>query len=80
MRRMTGHDDYYIHGNGIPHNLNDVKILSHYPIAKANEMMTSNEWTRAMFVRDPKERALSGYCKLTYYMQHIIYCWLAVNI
>ena len=77
---MTGHVDYYIHGNGIPHNLNDVKILSHYPIAKANEMMTSNEWTRAMFVRDPKERALSGYCKLTYYMQHILYMLAAVNI
>ncbi|KAL7552814.1 hypothetical protein ACHAWF_018766 [Thalassiosira exigua] len=63
MRRMTGHDDYYYHGGGIPHiaNVSGLTVLTDYSLEEANEMMTSDEWTRAMFVRDPKERCLSGY-------------------
>ena len=38
-----------------------MKVLTEYPLHEANEMLNSDEWTRAMFVRDPKERILSGY-------------------
>ena len=56
LRRMTGHDDYWRHGHGIPHNkfLSGLKVLTDYSLEEANEMITSDEWTRAMFVRDPK--------------------------
>ena len=47
----------------IPWNpeLNGLKYLYHYNRGKATEMMTSPNWTRAIFVREPKERFLSAY-------------------
>ena len=47
----------------IPHNpsYNGLKYLSGYPLKKALEMLTDQEWTRAIFVRDPKEHFLSAY-------------------
>jgi Sulfotransferase family len=41
--------------------LNGLKYLYHYNRTKATEMMTSPNWTRAIFLRDPKERFLSAY-------------------
>lgn len=41
--------------------LNGLKYLYDYDRETASEMMTSPEWTRAIFVRDPKERFLSAY-------------------
>ena len=38
-----------------------LRTLSNYTVAEAQVMMTSPEWTRAMFVRDPKERLLSAF-------------------
>ena len=65
MRRMMGYENYYHHGGGIPHNAikSGLNVLTDYRLEDANEMMTSENWTRAMFVRDPKERALSAFCE-----------------
>ena len=40
---------------------NGLKYLYHYPPIEANEMLTSPNWTRAIFVRDPKDHVLSAY-------------------
>ena len=47
----------------LPHNpaSNGLKYLYDFSITTANEMMTSPNWTRAIFVRDPVERLLSAY-------------------
>lgn len=69
MRRMMGYEDYYVHdGRGMPHvwPKNGLKDLTHYGLSEANKMLTSDEWTRAIFVRDPKERVLSGYREYAY--------------
>ena len=60
-----GFENYHHHGGCIPHNaiLSGLKVLTDYSLEEANGMLTSEEWTRAMFVRDPKERALSAFCK-----------------
>ena len=60
---MMGFENYDYHGEGIPHviGINGLKYLHQYSLEEAEEMLVSDEWTRAMFVRDPKERALSGY-------------------
>ena len=65
MRRMMGYPNYRYHGGGIPHQSpkNGLKVLSNYTLEVANNMLTNDKWTRAMFVRDPKERALSAYCE-----------------
>ena len=48
---------------GLPHNpsLNNLQYLWDFDIETANEMMTSPEWTRAIFIREPKERFLSAF-------------------
>jgi len=38
-----------------------LKFLSDYSIEEATEMMTSKDWTRAIFVRNPKSRILSAF-------------------
>jgi hypothetical protein len=38
-----------------------LKTLREIPLEEAQEMMTSKEWTRAVFVREPKERVLSAF-------------------
>lgn len=40
---------------------NQLKWLDDFPQAEAQRMMTSPEWTRAVFVRNPKERLLSAF-------------------
>ena len=47
----------------IPWNpeINGLKYLYHYNRTYASAMMTDPTWTRAIFVRDPKERFLSAY-------------------
>eukprot|EP00571_Detonula_confervacea_P009747 CAMPEP_0172322420 /NCGR_PEP_ID=MMETSP1058-20130122/45843_1 /TAXON_ID=83371 /ORGANISM="Detonula confervacea, Strain CCMP 353" /LENGTH=354 /DNA_ID=CAMNT_0013038157 /DNA_START=144 /DNA_END=1205 /DNA_ORIENTATION=- len=69
MRRMMGYTNYYVNTWGkdaLPHTwpANGLNYTSHYSLDKINEMMTSDKWTRATFVRDPKERALSAYLML----------------
>ena len=69
MRRMMGYENYIEHNwgkRGLPHKhpANGLNYTAHYPLERVDEMMTSKEWTRATFVRDPKERALSAYLML----------------
>ncbi|KAL3940174.1 MAG: hypothetical protein SGARI_001092 [Bacillariaceae sp.] len=64
LRRMMGYDDWNVVGeNGLPHDpaTNGLKYLYHYPIEQAEKMMQSSEWTKALFVRSPKDRFLSVY-------------------
>ena len=63
FRRMMGYEDWQSIDLGLPHvpERNGLTYLYHYNISRANEIMTSSEWTRAIFVRSPKERFLSAY-------------------
>ena len=63
FRRMMGHDDWRSVTQGLPHvpSKNGLRYLYNYNLTYANHIMTSSDWTRAMFVRDPKERFLSAY-------------------
>jgi hypothetical protein len=47
----------------LPHNpqYNGLVYLWNYPIHEANAIMTSPDYTRAIFVRDPKSRFLSAF-------------------
>jgi hypothetical protein len=40
---------------------NGLLYLHDFTIQEANEMLTSSEWTRVVFVRNPKERVLSAH-------------------
>jgi Sulfotransferase family len=65
FRRMMGLSDWKTeeYNKMLPWNpeTNGLKYLYDYDRDTASEMMTSQEWTRAIFVRDPKERFLSAY-------------------
>ena len=47
----------------LPHNprKNGLTYLYHYRVADALTILTHPDWTRAIFVRDPKERTLSAF-------------------
>jgi len=40
---------------------NDLMYISNYTMQEAQEMLTGEGWTRAVFVREPKERVLSAF-------------------
>jgi Sulfotransferase family len=65
FRRMMGATNYTDEDEMqlLPWNpeLYGLKYLYHYNRSTASEMMTNPNWTRALFVRDPKERFLSAY-------------------
>jgi hypothetical protein len=66
FRRIMGYTDWKAENTKntmLPWNpeANGLKYLHHYSRQEASDMMTSPEWTRAIFVRDPKERFLSAY-------------------
>jgi hypothetical protein len=64
LRRMMHVEDWMMHKEPhIPHNpaKNGLTYLYQLPPDKALHVMTAPDWTRAIFVRDPKERALSAY-------------------
>ncbi|GAX25292.1 hypothetical protein FisN_5Lu384 [Fistulifera solaris] len=65
FRRMMGIPDWKAEQTPdlLPWNseLNGLKYLYDYDRETASMMMTNPEWTRAIFVRDPKERFLSAY-------------------
>lgn len=50
-------DSYELHDR----NVNKLTYLSDYSIQEAQEMLTSEEWTKAIFVRNPKPRILSAF-------------------
>ena len=56
--------DWFVHKEpDIPHNprKNGLRYLYDYTPTDAVNMLTSNDWIRAIFVRDPIERFLSAY-------------------
>jgi Fe-S cluster biosynthesis and repair protein YggX len=59
--RLEGNHRWCSNENIHDNEQNGLKYLSHYPIEKAQEMMTSPKWTRAIFVRNPKPRILSAF-------------------
>ena len=65
FRRMMGYDDWKSQDGEtlVPHNpeTNGLKYLWDYSVEQASDMMTSPEWTRAIMVRDPKQRFLSAF-------------------
>jgi hypothetical protein len=65
FRRMMDLPDWNTeeYTNLLPWNpeLNGLKDMYDYDQKTASEMMTSPNWTRAIFVRDPKDRFLSAY-------------------
>lgn len=40
---------------------NGLRYISDYSLEEAQEMITSPDWTRAVFIREPKERVLSAF-------------------
>jgi hypothetical protein len=67
---MEGFEDWNEWGgpNELPHHPdhNGLKYLYHYSVEEASEMMRSNNWTRAIFLRNPKDRFLSVYYELIF--------------
>ena len=65
FRRMMGYKDWNLEGTKdmLPWNplTNGLKYLYHYDRKTATDMMRSPEWTKAIFLRDPKERILSSF-------------------
>ena len=64
FRRIMGYKDWKKEEEGgLPWNprINGLKRLYHYNRHKASQMMTSPEWIRAIFVREPKVRFVSAY-------------------
>ena len=81
FRRMMGFENYAEEsrdgptGRMLPWNpeKNGLKYLYDYDLDRATDMMTSPDWTRAIFVRDPKERLLSAYLdKMMYNPGYIV--------
>jgi hypothetical protein len=62
-RRMMGFSDWQRGDDEIPHNpsVNGLRYLRQFSENEATEMMTSNDWTKAVFVRDAHSRILSAY-------------------
>jgi len=58
--RMESRSDWCSSWIHRPH-VNKLKRLFDYPIADAQEMMSSPDWTKAVFVRNPHERVLSAF-------------------
>lgn len=65
LRRMMGLPDWKKVGsrNEKLHdpNRNGLRYLGSFPTRKQEEFMISEDWTRAIFVRDPRTRILSAY-------------------
>lgn len=63
FRRMMKKKDWRIENGKLPHNPkeNGLKYLYHYNVADAMTILTHPNWTRALMVRDPKERVLSAF-------------------
>lgn len=50
-------DDFHLHDR----NINQLVYLSDFPSDEAQNMLTNDEWTKAIFVRHPKPRLLSAF-------------------
>ena len=73
FRRMAGFSNWKQRDNGLPYtpDVNGLTYLSDYSLREANDIWTSSNYTRAVFVRDPKERFLSAYLDKVVATQHI---------
>mmetsp|Transcript_31614 Transcript_31614/g.74396 ORF Transcript_31614/g.74396 Transcript_31614/m.74396 type:complete len:360 (+) Transcript_31614:114-1193(+) len=69
FRRMMGHGNW-LPASGHDPEKNGLKYLGHYSREQQEEFMTSPEWTRAIFVRDPLERTLSAYMDKAMHITH----------
>lgn len=78
FRRMMGYSDWMSQDYETyqPHNpaANGLQYLYNYTTEQASEMMTSPDWTRAIMLRDPKQRLLSAFLDKSVgnYHKHII--------
>jgi hypothetical protein len=74
FRRLAGQEKWRERKGGLPYtpDNNGLTYLSDYSVVEANNILTSPEWTRAVFVRDPKERLLSAYLDKVVNSQHIV--------
>ncbi|KAI2489729.1 sulfotransferase family [Fragilaria crotonensis] len=63
FRRIAQCPDWRTHSIRLPHDpsLNNLTYLSDYDVDDALHIMTSDEWTRAVFVRHPMNRIISAY-------------------
>jgi Sulfotransferase family len=61
FRRMMGSQDWRMPELAHGRKVNGLKYLDDYNVSYASHIMTSPIWTRAIIVRDPKERFLSAY-------------------
>lgn len=60
-------DPLMVHRRG----MNGLKYLAYdYSIKEVEEMMTNDEWTKAIFARDPKPRLLSGFLDKAVQQKH----------
>lgn len=61
FRRMEGRHDWQNQEPGYRYKYHGLKFLYDYDTKYASHIMNSPLWTKAMFVRDPKERFVSAY-------------------
>lgn len=57
---------------------NGLTYLSDYSLEKAQEILISNEWTKAVFVREPKERIVSAF--LDKFVSNAYFCDLCLPL
>jgi hypothetical protein len=61
FRRMMGYTDWQTkHTRGDP-QINGLKVLADYNQSEATRFMTSPEFTRAIMIRDPKDRMVAAF-------------------
>jgi hypothetical protein len=72
FRRMMNYSNWRM---ASPHDpaSNGLRYLGHYKSSQQIEYMTSPNWTRAIFVREPMERLLSGFLDKAYGPEMYLY-------
>ena len=60
IRRMLGHADW----EDVSRQFDGLRYLSDYSVEEASKIMSSSDYTRAVFIRDPVDRIQSNYIKM----------------
>ena len=68
MQRMMGMSNDERYGHVHIQETNGLTYLKDYSLEKIHEMLLNDEWTKAVFVREPKQRILSAF--LDKYFNH----------
>jgi hypothetical protein len=78
FRRMMNYSDWH---SAAPHdvNSNGLRYLGHYSRNEQIEFMTSPNWTRAIFVREPMERLLSAFLNKAHGSERFFLQYCCVN-